>query len=188
MDVKNDQFLMVLTNAKNSIDRINKANEEKEKVSGRIENIRKELNKIKAFLDKLDEVILEETNKLDSYKEEIDSIKFGFLRKDTDKIKNIIQVNLPNTVTYEEDESKIKLYRILQINENKNSKKNKENKKDYIGYIDIIEIEENKNRVNIKIEDKIMNIYTEEEFDVENPLRIYSIIVYLNMKLNYEKK
>lgn len=181
MENRNDDFLELLAKTKDCIEKIQITTKEKEKIENSIKNIRDEVTKINDFLKKFDKVIYEETSKLNTYKSQINNIQFELLKKDTDKIKSIIQSNLPNTIESREYSNKIELYRVISVNKNKIMARNES-----IGSIEIKELESNKNKVIIKIKDDDMKIYLEESFEVIDPLRIYDIIAYLNMKLNYK--
>lgn len=183
MENRNEDFLKLLTKTKDSIKNIQDITKEKNKIEKSIENIRTEATKINTFLKKFDQVIDEESKNINSYKSETNSIQFELLRKDTDKIRSIIQSNLPNNIISKEYEDKVELYKINSVEKNK---KRIVQCEEYTGYIEIEELESNQNKVNVGIKDESRKAHIVESFIVTDPLRIYNIIVYLNMKLNYE--
>ena len=183
MENRNEDFLELLTKTKDSIKQIQSITKEKRNIEYSILSIKSEVKKINEFFKQFDKAINDETKKLNLYKSEINSIQFELLKKDTDKIKSIIQANLPNNIIPKEYDDKIELYRTNLVKKNNNKTINEE---ECIGFIEIKELETNESEVIVKIKEAYMKEPLKESFIVTNPLRIYNIIVYLNMKLNYE--
>jgi hypothetical protein len=186
MDVKNEKLLDLLTNAKSSMNNMKVAISEKDKIEKSVEIIRKELTKINTTLKKIDESISEEEKNIGIYEEELRNIQFEFLKNDTDKIRSIVESNLPNTVTCKEVNSNLlKLYR-KPTTENKTNRDT--DKPQSIGTISIKEKESNENVVIINVDDKDRDIKLKQEFTISNPLKIYKIIAYINTNLHYDDK
>lgn len=166
------------TNKQNIIEIINKVKQEIDKKSEDYLQEKDALDKIKDILVKLEDIkkyLNPKKNKLDdkiknlnSLSKELSEIKFNIALDTIEDMYNIIEKNLIDGMNL------------------KNRQGNKDLKTIYFKGAEVGKIEVLKEyRPEIKIRVKVYE--NEEEFDVYDPYRMYSIISFINTKFNYKE-
>jgi len=169
LEIRRQDIIEIVNKAKDEIEKIRKSSIEDKKTMDEISLLIAKLKDIKTALEPKQKTLKERIANLNSILEELSDIKFDIILNDSDNIFNAIEHNLLDGMSLRsvEDTKNIKLI-IFEGEE--------------VGSIEVLE----ENKPDIKI--RVMIYNNTDEFPIYDPLKMYSIISFINTKFNYKQE
>lgn len=169
MDVRKKDIIELVNKAKDVIERIKKSSVEDKKTMDEINMLMTKLKDIKTVLEPKQKTLKERIANLNSILEELSDIKSDIILSKQDDMFKVIEKNLLDGMALKnvEETENIKLI-IFESKE--------------VGSIEVLE----ESRPDIHIRVTVYN--NSDEFTVQDPYKMYSIISFINTKFNYNQE
>jgi hypothetical protein len=164
-------MLKIILNAKENIMEFNENLQSKKKELPDIRRIKRELTQIENIIKKVNDLCKDEDGELNRLITGINFLQVEELKTKVEILQEVIVSNLPEEMEHdiEEDSMDEDVYKNIQLRLNGESG-------------NILIREKNENLV-VSVTVKSKNYY---DFIVNDPLRVYNIISYINTNFNYE--
>lgn len=167
MDIRNQDLMELVNRAKEEIEKVKKNSVENKKAVDEINNLIENLKEIKNALAPKQKYLKERIDSLNLILEEVSEIKSDIILSKEYEMFKVIDKNLLDGMS-------------LDLVEDKENKKRIEYNGKDVGSIEILA----ECRPDIKIR---VNVYNNsDEFIVSDPLKMYSIISFINTNFNYK--
>lgn len=169
MEAKKKDLIELVNRAKEEIENIKKSSIQNKETIDEINSLKGKLKEIEDVLKPNQQTIKRRIDRLNTILEELSDIKFDIVLSMKEEMFNVIEKNLLDGMSLKsvEDTENIKLI-IFESEE--------------VGSIEVLE----ESRPDIKISVKVYN--NSDEFIVQDPFKMYSIISFINTKFNYKQE
>lgn len=169
METRKQDIIDLLNKAKDEIERINKSSIEDKRTMDEINSLIAKLKDIKTALEPKQKIIKERINNLSLILKELSDIKFDIILSRQSEMFNVIEKNLLDGMSLENVEEYENIKLIIFEGEE-------------VGSIEVLE----ESKPDIKIRVTVYN--STDEFTIQETLKMYSIISFINTKFNYKQE